>query len=192
MNNYFLYGNSQTPDIIIGKFTVQGLNSDIINTYGSTEEFKSFSQVQINKYELWFSSTINFIPYSGVPVFVVDTLGNLTNKGNTLTEGTLTVQKTLIGKETSTFEKDLTIDNNLLVNKNVKVNGDLEVKNNVRIDGNVSARNIAGLQAAIDSLGDLKKTLDDLKKTVDELKNEVKEIKKMATEKSTSTVENIE
>jgi hypothetical protein len=186
MDNFFLYGGGQTPDIIMGKYSSQGLNPEIAQTYGETEALQLLSEIKVNKYELWFSDTINFIPYDGSPVFIVDSVGNLINKGNISTAGSLTVQKTLTAKENSTFEKDLNIKNNLSVSKDVTVDGELEIVGNIRIGGTITATNITAIQKAVDSLGDLGKIIDDLKKTVDDLTKEIDKLKKSLDDKKTT------
>jgi hypothetical protein len=170
-----LFGaNGSFPDVIIGKWDYSGLTPETRNLYGNAY-IGYFSGVQLNKYELWFSSTISFIPYSGQPVFITDTSGNVTHTGNLLTKGTATVEKTLTVKDDTVLEKKLTVKDDVKLEKNVEIAGDLTVDKDVRVrrnlfvDGYITSANIGALETAVTSIGDLITTIDDLKARVSAL-----------------------
>jgi len=127
MKNLFLFGSGTNPDIIFGKYSADGVNPEISEVTG-TEVFKTLENTRINKYELWFTTTIAFIPYSGQSVFITDTSGNVTHNGNLLTKGNTTVNGN------ATINKDVTVDMNLQVKGDIIAGGNVTIKGNTKID----------------------------------------------------------
>lgn len=198
MDNLFLYGGGQTPDIIFGKYDTAGLNSQVNAVYGSTDVFKTLSGIRINKYELWFSTTISFIPYSGESVFITDVSGNLTHTGNLLTKGNAviekkltvkddaTLEKKLVVKDDVTFEKTLTVMDKSILKKDVQltenltVDKDVRIKKNLIVDGYITAANLSELESAVGSIGGLTATIEELKKTIDQMKKQIAKLEEAA------------
>jgi predicted acyltransferase (DUF342 family) len=198
MSDLFLYGGNQTPDIIFGKYDTAGLSSGVNSTYSGTDVFKTLSGIRINKYELWFSTTISFIPYSGESVFITDVSGNVTHTGNLLTKGNAVVEKKLTVKDDTTLEKKLTVKDDVIFEKtltvadktiikkdvelaeNLTVDKDVKVKKNLFVDGYITATNLSDLESAVGSIGDLTTTIDELKKTIDDMKKQITALEEAA------------
>lgn len=182
VNNLFLYGEGNTPNIIVGKYPKSELNSEVSSLFKDSDAFDSLETVQANRYEFWFSSDINFIPYGAPPVFVVDTLGNLTHEGNLLTKKNITVN------QNATIVQDVNVGNNLIVNNNITANGILEVKKSANIQedltvnrdiyirGQIFSTFIDGLVSSINGLTASIETLETLKKEVETLKEEIAQL----------------
>lgn len=139
----FLYGEGANPNLIFGKYDLGAVNSQIAPLFVNSEVQQYLSSVRINKYELWFSDTINFIPYSGQPVFITDTSGNITHNGNLLTKGNTTIERQLTVKDNTTLEKQLTVKDNVKFEKDLRVEGDLYV------NGQIFSAYLDGLIASI-------------------------------------------
>jgi len=184
MDNFFLYGGNQTPDIIMGKYSPQGLNPEIAQTYRGTEALQRLSEIKVNKYELWFSNTINFIPYDGSPVFTVDTAGNLTHSGNLFTKKSADIT------ENVQVGKDVLVGNSVKVANVLDVTGDVVFKKNLNVeldvklakDLYVTGKIFNGSIASAESINEIKKELaaikiDEIKKELTVLKEELAKLK---------------
>lgn len=200
----------QTPDFIIGKWDTNRLTPASKEAYG--ESYGALlGKVQINKYEFWFKDTISFIPYDGQPVFIADTLGNVTHTGNLLTKGNAiiekkltvkddtTLEKKLVVKDDVTFEKTMTVADKSSFKQDVSMVENLNVDNNVRIKkdlfvtGNITAANLGQLQSlvssAVNSIGGVTTAVEELKTTVNNLKNEVDKMKKQIADLQAAAAE---
>lgn len=193
----------QTPDFIIGKWDTNRLTPASKEAYG--ESYGALlGKVQINKYEFWFKDTISFIPYDGQPVFIADTLGNVTHTGNLLTKGNAiiekkltvkddtTLEKKLVVKDDVTFEKTMTVADKSSFKQDVSMVENLNVDNNVRIKkdlfvtGNITAANLGQLQSLASTVSS---AVEELKTTVNNLKNEVDKMKKQITDLQVAAAE---
>jgi hypothetical protein len=190
MDTLSLYGSGTNPDIIIGKYSTEGMNPAVANVLDNNPAFKSWSGARVNKYEFWFSTTISFIPYSGESVFITDVSGNLTHTGNLLTKkdatinGDVTIDKNLQVKKDITVDNDLKVKNTLVVEKDVKLNSNLQVVGDIRVTGNILAANIGELIDKVGSLGDIKSTLDKLKTDIEKLTKALDALKTASTSSS--------
>lgn len=167
MSDFLFSIAGRNPNFIIGKWDANNLSPVTREIYGDFFS-KELGQLQINKYEFWFNDTISFIPYNGQPVFIADTLGNVTHTGNLTTKKNVTIEENL------TVKKLVTVDDNATFKKDVKVDGKLEVTSDIRTTGNIFAANLASLFTAASSIGDIQKSIDDIKKQIDELKQSQK------------------
>lgn len=137
MSDFSFYGPDNSPTIIIGKFALDRINPTVLSAYQGSNALNTLGGYQANDYELWFNSTISFIPHGRSPVFVADVQGNITHDGNLLTKQNLTVNgtTTVIGSATFrgpvTIENDVTITENLQVTKDVRIDGDLYVNGQI-------------------------------------------------------------
>lgn len=118
-------------DFIIGNYSNQQYLNQLAPLSLDTEATQYLGNFRISKYELWFSDTINFIPYAGQPVFIADTSGNIIHNGNLLTKGNTTIEKQLTVKDNTTIEKQLTVKDNVRLEKDLRVEGDLYVNGQI-------------------------------------------------------------
>lgn len=136
-------------DFIIGNYSNQSYINELAPLSLEPEASQYLGNFRINKYELWFSDTINFIPYSGQPVFITDTSGNITHNGNLLTKGNTTIEKQLTVKNNTTLEKQLTVKDNTTIEKQLTVKNDLRVDGDLYINGQIFSAYLDGLIASI-------------------------------------------
>lgn len=161
-----LFGTENSPDIIIGKYDMASVNPALVQVYGN-DFFKSFGNIQVNKYEFWFSSTISFIPYSGQPVFVADISGNIKHSGDLSTNGATVINKTLTVKEDTVLEKNADITGKLTVGNDIEVKKDVRITGNLYVQGTIFNSAVGGGVAS--DLEKIKKDILDIKEQLKKL-----------------------
>lgn len=169
-NNFLPNWISTTPNFIVGKWDALNDNPVFKQAYGDTF-ITNLRDMRINKYELWFTSTIEFIPYNSPFVFLVDTSGNLTHTGNLLTKKDATVEKNLTVKESATVEKNVTIKTDALIE------GKLNVIGEIRTSSNVVAANLAPVFAAIGEIDQIKTATADIQRAIDDIRRQIQDLK---------------
>lgn len=160
-----LFGTENSPDIIIGKYDMASVNPALKKVYGD-DFFKSFGNIQVNKYEFWFSSTISFIPYAGQPVFVADITGNIKHSGDRLTNGVAVINKTLTVKDDTKLEKNADVTGKLTVTDDVETKKDVRITGNLFVQGTIFNSAVGG-----DVVTDIEKIKQDILDIKEQLKN---------------------
>lgn len=127
----FLYGQGETPNLIIGKYDQRELPSSIAPLFAQSGIQESLDNIRVNKYELWFTNTISFLPYSGPPAFVINAAGNTQIAGNLLVDKNLTINGT------ATFQNQVTINSGLLVTDTIDARRDVQVRGDLYVNGRI-------------------------------------------------------
>jgi hypothetical protein len=182
MTNFFLYGNAKTPTFIYGKFSREQLNPEYTQLFNSVDaDARSVLDFQASRHEMWFSTTINFIPHGSSPVFVTDVQGNVTHDGNLLTKRDITVNgsSTFLGPSTfiapSTFKNDVTVEQTLFARQDIRIARDLYVQGRIFSPQIATAQDITDIRRDIDGLATTE-DLEDIRREIEELKRNIENI----------------
>lgn len=139
-------------DLILGKYNNLSYLGDVEPTVDPAAR-SSVTGFKLDKYEFWFTSTINCIPYNGSSVFVIDSSGNTRNAGNLLVQQNLTINGNTAVDGNLGVKQNLSVGQNVDVGQIVRVGGDLYVGGNI-FSAQISAiqSQIAALQSQINSM----------------------------------------
>lgn len=159
-------------NLIFGKYDNQFINTELAPLAIDEQASQYLNNFRIDKYELWFTSNINFIPYNSSPVFVVENNGNTKISGNLLTEKNLTVNGTSTFKNDVTVETNLTVTQNATVNTNLQVRRDVRILNDLYVQGNIISPYLNSIAGAPGEIETLKTDVAQLKADIAQLKTQ--------------------
>lgn len=132
-------------NFIVGKYDDLGYLEDV-GAQLDADALSASANFKLDKYQFWFTSTINCIPYGGSPVFVIDNVGNTKASGNLLVEKNLTISGNGV------FSGNVNINQNLTVAQNIQVGQMARVGGDVYIGGNIFSAQIAAIEAQLAAL----------------------------------------
>lgn len=124
-------------DFIIGNYSNQQYANSLAPETLDNQALGYLNNFRISKYELWFTDTISFIPYSQPSVFIIDNSGNITHTGNLTTE------------KNSLTRGDVTVKGNSLFESNMVVNGTVRIGGDLYVNGQIFSDYLTGLLAGI-------------------------------------------
>lgn len=165
-------------DLILGRYYGMDYLSSIAPIDPSAYQY--LNDYRLIRYEFWFTTTINCIPYSkNTPVWILNTEGDVKQTGNLLVEKNLTVQENATVQQNVTVNKNTEIIGSLRVNDTVSfentltVSDDVKMKKDLYVDGNIFAKSISMpvIEKQIETLTSGSKVLT---KAVEELTKKVK------------------
>jgi len=170
MSNFFLYGDSQNPTIIYGKYDRARLPTEFTELF-TEGDAQNYLNYQARAHEFWYSSDVRFIPHGSSAVFVTDVQGNITHEGNLLTKKNITVNgsSTFLGIATfdkpATFKDEVTIEKTLFAKDEVTIEKTLFAREDIRITRNlyVQGRIFSPQIDALEGAGDITAELEEIK-----------------------------
>jgi hypothetical protein len=158
MSNFFLYGDSQNPTIIYGKYDRARLPTEFTELF-TEGDAQNYLNYQARAHEFWYSSDVRFIPHGSSAVFVTDVQGNITHEGNLLTKKNITVNGSSTFLGIATFDKPATFKDEVTIEKTLFAREDIRITRNLYVQGRIFSSQIDALEGA----GDITAELEEIK-----------------------------